>query len=289
MNHSMINSMVSMSGIQQKLDILANNMANLNTAGFKRKEATFEDILTNIKQQPQGFQKEGRLSPLGFNQGWGAKLSQVTTNFSQGTLRNTGLPTDLAIEGDGLFRVRVPDGDPTQPANILYTRDGSFTLSELGNDAQSVYLTTKEGNLVLNTAGDPIAIPNGDKMQVTEDGQVYSYSGSIPEEGSVYQGQIGVVRALRPQFLQQVGDNLFTLPASIAATQQEVDSIVQPLAAGSNLEKPIAIRQGFVEQSNVNLADEMTELMMVQRAFQLSSRALTSSDTMMGLANNLRT
>ncbi|MNT74198.1 Flagellar basal-body rod protein FlgG [compost metagenome] len=98
-----------------------------------------------------------------------------------------------------------------------------------------------------------------------------------------------MVRALRPQFLQQVGDNLFTLPASVAATQQEVDSIVQPLAAGSDLEKPIAIRQGFVEQSNVNLADEMTELMMVQRAFQLSSRALTSSDTMMGLANNLRT
>ncbi|MDF2927463.1 MAG: flagellar hook-basal body protein [Paenibacillaceae bacterium] len=288
MNHSMINSMVSMSGIQQKLDIMANNMANINTVGFKRKEATFEDILTSMKQQPQSFQKEGRLSPLGFNQGWGAKLSQVSTNFSQGTLKDTGVPTDLALEGDGLFKVRVADGDPEQPANTLYTRDGSFSLSVINGEPDSTYLTTKEGHLVLGKDNNPIVIPAGHKFMVDADGQVFSYNGSLPEEGSELQGQIGIVRALRPQFLQQVGDNLFTVPAGIAANQEEVDNILQPVEAGSDLEKPIAIRQGFLEQSNVNLADEITELLTVQRAFQLSSRALTSSDTMMGLVNNLR-
>lgn len=288
MNHSMINAMVSMNGIQQKLDILANNIANVNTVGFKRKEATFEDILTSIKDQPQSFEKEGRLSPMGFNQGWGAKLSQVTTVFTQGTLSNTGVSTDIAIEGDGLFKVRVSDGDPDQPASNLYTRDGSFSLAVMENDPDNVYLVAKGGQLVLDTEDNPIAIPNGDKLAVDEEGGIWSYNGSQPEEGSVYHGQLGLVRILRPQFLQQVGDNLFAIPATYAANQQDMEAIVQPLADDSELEKPVAVRQGFLEQSNVNLTDEMTELLNVQRAFQLSSRALSSADTMMGLINNLR-
>ncbi len=297
MNHSMINAMVSMNGMQQKLDILANNMANLNTTGFKRKEATFEDILNNVKEQPQSFRKEGRLTPLGFNQGWGAKLSQVSTNFQQGTLKDTGVSTDLGIEGDGLFRVRVPDGDPAQPANILYTRDGSFQLTRLDDtqaaaagmtDTGNLYLANQEGHLLLNENDNPIAIPEGDKIRVDADGTVWSYSGSNPEENAVEQGRIGLVRILRPQFLQQVGDNLFTVPEGIAANPQELAAIVRPIAQETGLDKPISVKQGFLEQSNVNLADEMTELMMVQRAFQLGSRALTSSDMMMGLANNLR-
>lgn len=288
MNHSMINSMVSMNGLQQKLDIMANNMANINTTGYKRKEATFEDILTNLRQQPQGFQQAGRLSPLGFTQGWGAKLSQVTTNFAQGAMKDTGIPTDLAIEGNGLFKVSVAGGDPNRPVNTLFTRDGSFNLSVMENDTANVYLTTKEGHLVLDTNNNPISIPNGYKVAVSPEGVVSAYNGSTPEEGSEVRGQLNLVRVLRPQFLQQVGENLFTIPAGAAANQQEIDNILQPVAAGSGLEQPIKVRQGFLEQSNVNLADEMTELMTVQRAFQLSSRALTSSDTMMNLANNLR-
>lgn len=289
MNHSMINSMVSMNGLQQKLDIMANNMANVNTVGYKRREATFEDILTNMRQQPQGFQREGRLSPLGFNQGWGAKLSSMTTNFAQGALQDTGNPQDLALEGNGLFKVRVANSDPNEPANTLYTRDGAFQLSVVENDPDNVYLTTKEGHLVLDTEDNPITIPRGYKFAVNADGLVTAYNGSVPEAGSQVRGQLGLVRVLRPQFMQQVGENMFTIPAGIAANPQEVNNVVQPVAAGSALEQPIKVRQGFLEQSNVNMADEMTELMMVQRAFQMSSRALTSSDTMMNLANNLRT
>lgn len=289
MNHSMINSMVSMNGLQQKLDIMANNMANINTTGYKRKEATFEDILTNMRQQPQGFQRVGRLSPLGFTQGWGAKLSQVTTNFAQGTMKDTGNATDLALEGNGLFKVRVPSGDPNLPARDLYTRDGAFELSVMENDPDNVYLATKEGHLVMGADNNPISIPQGYKFAVDADGIVRAYNGSVPEAGSEVRGQLSIVRVLRPQFLQQVGGNLFTIPAGIAANQQDINNILQPVTAGSTLEQPITIRQGFLEQSNVNMADEMTELLSVQRAFQLSSRALTSSDTMMNLANNLRT
>ncbi|WP_438447470.1 flagellar hook-basal body protein [Gorillibacterium sp. sgz5001074] len=290
MNHSMINSMVSMNGLQQKLDIMANNMANVNTVGYKRREATFEDILTNMRQQPQGFQREGRLSPLGFNQGWGAKLSQMTTNFAQGTLKDTGNAEDLALEGNGLFKIRVANGDPNQPANnTLYTRDGSFQLTRVENDPDNVYLSTKDGHLVLDAADNPISVPSGYKLSVTDDGRVYAYNGAVPEAGSLYRGQLGIVRVLRPQFMQQVGDNMYTIPAGVAATPQEINNVVQPVGAGSALEQPIKVRQGFLEQSNVDLADEMTELLMVQRGFQLSSRALSSSDTMMNLANNLRT
>ena len=105
MNNSMINSSVSMQSLQQKLDILSNNIANVNTNGFKKKEASFEDVLTNVKSQPEGFRQQGRFSPLGFNQGWGSKLVQIQTNLSQGPIQSTGNVTDFAIQGDGLFEV----------------------------------------------------------------------------------------------------------------------------------------------------------------------------------------
>lgn len=284
MNHSMINSMVSMQAIQQKLDVLGNNMANLNTNGFKRKEASFEDILTNIKQQPRGFQQDGRLSPLGFNQGWGAKLSQVQLNFSQGTLSNTGNPTDLAIEGDGLFEIAVQavdeQGNPV--SRTAYTRDGAFDFTVQANDPDRVYLATKEGHLVMGNNG-PIAIPKGYKAAIDGSGQVTAYNGSRPEEGGQVVGQIRVLRAIRPQYLQQMGTNLYTVPATV-----DPRNVLQDANANPSLEQPIAVRQGFLEQSNVNIADEMTQLTTTQRAFQLSSRALTTSDTMMELVNNLR-
>lgn len=292
MNNSMINSMVSMHGIQQKLDILGNNMANLNTNGYKRKSASFEDILTNIKQQPEEFKRllpDGRLTPLGFNQGWGAKLSQVQTDFSQGTLTNTGNPTDLAIEGDGLFEIKIQDPKGNAPAKTAYTRDGAFDFVVKASDPDNVYLATKEGHFV--TGKDPlgndieIAIPKGYKAVIDENGNVTAYDPSDPSNTNKIKkpGQIKLWRAVRPQYLQQLGTNLYEVPDNIT-----LGNVLQDANANPSFEHPIALRQGFLEQSNVNLADEMAELTTVQRAFQLSSRALTISDTMLDLANNLR-
>lgn len=286
MNHSMINAMVSMSSLQQKLDVIANNMANTGTVGFKRKEATFEDILTNIKSQPPGFQKEGRLSPPGFNQGWGAKLSLVQLNMEQGPLKETGVDSDMAIEGNGLFEIEhiTVDANGNNVTNIAYTRDGSFDLVVNPDDPDNLYLATKAGDYVRGTDNLPIRVPagNGYKMAVSAEGVVTAYKPG-DTEATEEVGQLKLLRVIRPQYLEQTGDNLFAI-----APGTNVGDVLQDANAATELENKPTVRQGFLEQSNVNLSDEMTDLIMVQRAYQLSSRAITSSDTMMGLANNLR-
>jgi flagellar basal-body rod protein FlgG len=288
MNNSLINSSVTMQAVQQKLDIIANNMANSNTNGYKRKEATFEDILTSVKQQPPGFQKEGRLSPLGINQGWGAKLSQAQLNLAQGTLAATDVSSDLALEGNALYEVTMNTvdevtGNPV--AKTVYTRNGSFQIAVNLNDPDNLYLETKEGNFVNDTKGQPIRFPKNLKMAVDDKGNVTAYNGNDRGIPPIQVGQLKLVRIVRPQYLQQIGENLFSLPGNLDNTNGQILQTVNP---GSTVESPVAVRQGFLEQSNVNLADEMTELIMVQREYQLNARAVTSADSMMNMANNLR-
>lgn len=287
MNNSMINSSVSMHSLLQKLDILSSNIANVNTNGFKKKEASFEDVLTNVQSQPEGFRQQGRFSPLGFNQGWGSKLVQIQTNLAQGPIQSTGSITDFAIQGDGLFEVAVSqvdaDGNPVfQPA---WTRNGAFSLTP---DADGgTVLTTKEGHFVTNSEGEPIRIPTGFRPVVEQNGTIYGYSEQDPSAAPLNLGQIKLVRVVRPQLLQDAGDNLYALPAGI--TEAEKANILQNVNPGLDTSNNrVTLMQGFLEQSNVTLADEMTDVVMVQRALQLNSRAITSSDQMMNIANNLR-
>lgn len=289
MNHSMINALVSMQGLQQKLDIIANNMANVNTTGYKRHEATFHDVLTTTMRQPETFQQAGRISPLGLTQGWGAKLSQIQVAMAQGSLSRTDEPTDFAIEGDALFEVIVSsvddNGQPVQ--RTAWTRDGAFTLRALPGDPDNVYLTTKEGHLVRGADDQPIRIPNDHRLRVDTDGTVTAYSELEPNMPPVAAGRLKLVQVVRPQLLRQLGDNLYTLPDSIDPALGEVvrDASADP---GNPEAAKLKVQQGFLEQSNVNLAEEMTELIMTQRAFQLNAKALTSADNMMYLANTLR-
>jgi len=285
MNNSMINSSVSMQSLQQKLDILANNIANANTTGFKKKEASFEDVLTNVKGQPEGFRQQGRMSPLGFNQGWGARLGQIQTNMAQGPIQSTGNQTDLAIQGDGLFEVAVSTvdagGNPVQqPA---WTRNGAFHLSP--DTTGNMVMTTEEGHFLMGTDGNPIRLPKNYRPAIDPDGRILAYNEIDHNQAPINVGQIKLVRVVRPQLLREVGDNLYSLPAGVTNT----DGILQNVnGTAANAADRVEVMQGYLEQSNVQLADEMTELVMVQKAFQLNSRAVTSSDTMMNLANNLR-
>jgi flagellar basal-body rod protein FlgG len=286
MNNSLINSSVSMHSLQQKLDIISNNIANVNTVGFKKKEASFEDVLTNVKGQPEGFRQQGRLSPLGFNQGWGAKLVQIQNVMTQGPIQSTGNVTDLAIQGDGLFEVAVSstdaNGNPTfQPA---WTRNGAFTLNP-DRATGNMVMTTEDGHFLVGTDNKPVMIPKNYRPQIAADGRIEAYNENNHTEPPVQAGQIKLVRVVRPQLLREIGDNLYSLPAGVTNTQDILQN-VNGIAA--NATDRVEVMQGFLEQSNVNLSDEMTELVMVQRAFQLNSRAITSSDTMMNLANNLR-
>lgn len=283
MNHSMISASVSMHSLQQKLDLLSNNIANVNTVGFKKKEASFEDVLTNIKGQQEAFRRQGRLSPLGFNQGWGAKLVQVQNNMAQGPIQSTNNPTDFAIQGDGLFEVAVSrrDENGNLTSRPAWTRNGAFNLSPSGTD---MVLTTKEGHYVVDSNNNPIRIPNGHRPQISADGTIVAYNEIDRSAPPIPVGQMKLVRVVRPQLLKEIGDNLFGLPAG-AAAQDILQTVNGPTA---NRADNVEVMQGYLEQSNVNLSDEMTELITVQRAFQLSSRAITSSDTMMNLANSLR-
>jgi flagellar basal-body rod protein FlgG len=287
MNHSLINSSVTMHGLQQKLDILANNISNVNTTGYKRKEASFQDVLTSVKQQPQGFQKEGRLSPLGYNQGWGSRLVQAQLNLAQGSLQATESPLDMAIEGNGLFEINSFSRDVNNNLvpHTVWTRNGSFDLRPSNDPAnRDMYLTTKDGEFVMGANNNPIRIPLNHHVQIQTDGKIMAYNNLDKNAAPIDAGQLKMVRVLRPQLLQQLGENLYNLPEGIANRQE----ILQTVDATNNTVDPITVRQGFLEQSNVTLADEMTDLLQVQRAFQLNARAITSSDTMMGIANNLR-
>lgn len=289
MNHSMINAMVSMQGLQQKLDIIANNMANIGTTGFKRKEATFHDVLTTTMRQPDTFRQAGRLSPLGLTQGWGAKLSQIQTIMAQGPLKETNQPYDLAIEGDALFEVVIPsvDGNGQPVRQTAWTRDGAFSLIAQPGDAENVYLATKQGHLVMNTDNQPVRIPKDHRLKVEPDGTIVAYSELRPDAAPIPAGRLKLVQVVRPQLLLHKGENLFALPDGIDPALGE---LLQEVSADANNPEAakVAVRQGFLEQSNVNLADEMTELLMAQRAFQLNAKALASSDNMMYLANTLR-
>lgn len=279
MNSSMINAMVSMNSLQQKLDLIADNMANLDTVGYKKKQASFEELLNTIKQQPETVNQPGRLTPLGFAQGWGSKLTAIQPNLSQGALSATGLPTDFAIEGNALFEVQVDDA-----GNRAYTRNGAFQLTVRANG--DTILTTDDGYPVLanmtdedgNIVQGSVVLPEGHTLQVDSTGMMRAVSS---DGTSIPLGSIRLHEVMRPAALTAVTDNLFIIADGI-----EVGDVVQ--AIEPNLENGIALHQGYLEKSNVELTDEIAELIIVQRAYQLAARALSSSDTMMGLANTMR-
>ncbi|MEI7025690.1 flagellar hook-basal body protein [Paenibacillus sp. y28] len=281
MNDSLINASVSLNGLQNKLDVLAHNIANSNTIGFKRKNATFHDIFTSTLNQPQGFQQQGRMTPLGLTYGWGAKLSQIQVDMSQGTLKNTDNPMDFAIEGEALFEVQRTGADGN--VQRTWTKDGAFSFSVNPANPEMVFLTTKEGNFVIDAASNqPIQIPRNNRIQVDADGNVMAYNEINRDEPPTAAGSLKLMHIIRPQLLDQVGEKLFALQNGV----NEADALTQ--VAGQVDLPQISVRQGFLEQSNAILANEMTDLITTQRAYQMNARAITSADMMMGIANNLR-
>lgn len=280
MNHSMITAMVSMSGLQQRIDGIADNLANANTVGYKRSDAAFEDVLTSVKQQPEAFRQPGRNTPLGFVHGWGSRLAGMRMDMAQASIKETGNPLDTAIEGNGLFEVIVPGtnaaGEPVnQPA---WTRNGSFRLSP---DGEGSLLINQDGYPVSGMDGRPIRIPAEYEVQIASDGTVTGKRVRDGIEETVPLGRLRMVEVVRPDLLQHAGNGLYSLPGGADPND---GTIVRVWGGAGGMQ----VRQGALEQSNVDIAVEMTDLLSVQRAYQLSARALSSSDTMMNLANNLR-
>jgi flagellar basal-body rod protein FlgG len=285
MNRSLIGATTTMQSIQQKMDVISNNLSNLNTVGYKRRGATFQDVLTSVYQQTQPFNKEGRMTPLGFPQGMGAKLGAIELSLEQGVLQNTNLPSDVAIDGTGLFEIERNTLDNEGNPQIAWTRDGSFQLVPDRNDPNQLILMTKMGDIVRSATDEPIRIPPNHAFTIDERGRVLAKDKAQSDAQPIQVGQLKLVRPIRPQMLSSIGNNLFGLPQGLA-----VDGILENMdLAADNENGRIAIRQGYLEGSNVNIAEEMVELVNAQRAYSLNSRVLSSSDTLMDLTNNLRT
>ncbi|MBR3771360.1 MAG: flagellar basal-body rod protein FlgG [Clostridium sp.] len=259
-----------MAAQQTYVDTISNNLANINTTGFKKDQAEFKTLLyQNIQQKTTDA--EGNPKPVGAQVGLGVRTAAITSQYAQGSLTATGNTTDLAIEGDGFFMVRLEDG------STGYTRNGSFKFM-VGNEGLT--LATAEGYPVLDNTGNPIVIPqNLSSSSITIDA-----SGRVcyPDADNNAQSigiQIGLAQFADPAGLEKnYGSILKETDASGVAVIETI---------GGTL-KNSKIHQGYLEASNVQAVDEMVNLIVAQRAYEMNSKAITASDEMLRQANNLR-
>ena len=258
------NSKSSMMAQQEKLDAISNNIANVNTNGYKKVSANFKDLLyesLDRKGYPVSADKAGK-SVL--QNGTGVRVGEWTRNNTQGDLVSTNLLTDLAIDGAGYFEVTQPDNTKayTRAGNFLTDSNGAI-VDEKGNRLSIVDNQGKN----INTANGPYKF-NRNNFTVDESGVVTFKQNNVEQQV----GKIKISNVIGDNSMISVGDSLYMLKPGA----QVIDS------------KDYSIKQGFLEQSNVDIASEMTDMIITQRAFQLSSSTLKTADEMWQMANNLR-
>jgi flagellar basal-body rod protein FlgG len=256
-----------MTAQQLNVDTIANNLANVNTTGFKKSRAEFKDLLYETLKRTNVYE-DGYGSPVPIQVGHGVRASATTKLFTQGNLQPTGNTFDLAIEGDGFFMVQRADG------TIAYTRDGTFKLSATDFDTT---LVTSEGDFVISADEDIMVINEGlRELSVAEDGTITG----INEDGEIETlGRIALVKFTNPAGLSSLGKNLFGATASSGEPQLMEDASDPGFGT---------ILQGFVEMSNVQVVEEMINLITAQRAYEVNTKAIQSADEMLSQANNLR-
>ncbi len=239
---------------QTQLDVVANNLANVGTNGFKRVRPVFEDLLYQTVRQPGAASTQQTTVPAGLQVGTGTRAISTVRNFGQGNLQQTGNPLDLAINGAGFIQVQMPDG------TTAYSRDGSLHL-----DAQGQLVTAN--GFAIQPA---ITIPaNAQTVTVGQDGTV-----SVTVAGTATAQTIGTLQLatfVNPAGLQALGQNLFQETASSGAPTTGA-----PGANGAGL-----VNQGYVETSNVNVVEELVNMIQTQRAYEINSKAVQTSDQML--------
>ncbi|MGV3465046.1 MAG: flagellar hook-basal body protein [Heyndrickxia sp.] len=276
MNRSMIVATNTLNQLQKKLDIISNNMANVDTTGYKKREATFSDLLfQQFNNQLDPAKETGRNTALGIRLGTGAKIAQSQMLLTQGNIKETERPLDIAFTNKNQF-MKVLTNENGQ-SEVRYTRDGNLSVSPVGNNEV----------MLVNNSGYPILDENNNMITFPANAASYTISnqGSLQvklDNGQTRSINLGVIAVNKPQFFEQYGDNLIGLPKDgVSGTNVFTNMIGQ---ARDN----ISIQQGALEGSNVDLGQEMTSLINVQRDYQFQSRAITISDQMMGLVNGLR-
>ncbi len=255
---------------QERVDIIANNMANIATTGYKSVRADFKDMLYETMQRPVQPQ-----DGLALERGHGVLLGATVKNFEQGTAQMTNNPLDFMLVGDGFFAVQG-----YEEGEILYTRDGTFAYSM---NEEGTHLVTPSGAYVLDREGAPINlgdISNAD-VEVDTEGKVFlvttvpGVDGAPPTTVYTEVAQLGIHTFMNRSGLEQTSGNMYV------ATENSGEATLEEI--------PITeVRQGMLEASNVDMAEEMTRLIRAQRSYSLASKALTTADEMDGKAISMR-
>ena len=248
---------------QTHLDVVANDLANVNTAGYKKVRADFQDLLYQINREPGTPVEPDSMIPTGIQVGLGTRVIGTTRMFGQGPLQVTENPTDIAITGEGFFQVTLPDG------TIAYTRDSNWKIDANGQ------VVTHDGYLI-----EPaITVPDDAvDFAVSQTGQVTVV---IPGAGNVEPeeiGQIELVRFINPAGLRAMGRNLFLETAASG----------EPVAGNPGDEGLGTLEQRVIEMSNVQVVEEMVEMIVAQRAYEANSKTIATADEFLRMANNLK-
>lgn len=245
---------------QTNMDVIANNLANVNTSGFKRDQAEFQSLLYQNQIQPGAQSTVNTQYPSGLDLGTGVRIASTKKIETQGNLQQTSNPLDLAINGSGYFQIMMPDGEQA------YTRDGAFQVNQNGQ------LVTADGYQVLPA----VTIPgNATSVTIGTDGTV---SATLPGSAQAQQiGQVQLASFINPQGLQPLGNGLFVQTNASGAPQ-----VGQPQNNGLG-----SVQQGYLEQSNVNIVESMVDLISSQRAYQLGTEVAKGADNEMSYLANM--
>ena len=247
---------------QSNLDVISNNLANVNTTGFKKQRAEFEDLMYQTERQPcMTSSGNNNMLPTGVQLGHGVRLTATARDFSQGNFQSTSNAMDMVIEGDGFFQITMPDG------TLAYTRNGAFKPDGNGN------VVTSEGYLL-----EPaIQVPEGSTdFGVSRDGivTITPAGQTTPQEI----GQITIARFINNAGLKSIGKNLYTETVASGA----------PVVGNPGDNNSGTIVTNFVEMSNVQVVDEMVNMIVAQRAYEMNSKAVTTADSMLEVAAGLK-
>ncbi|SDV46604.1 flagellar basal-body rod protein FlgG [Chitinasiproducens palmae] len=260
MNRSLYIAATGMNAQQSNMDTISNNLANVSTTGFKGSRAVFNDLLYQTVRQPGAASSEDTTLPSGLQMGTGVQQVASERLYTQGNLSQTGNSKDLAISGQGFFQVQMPDG------TTAYTRDGGFQTNQNGQ------LVTSAGYQVLPA----ITIPaTATSFTVSNDGVV-----SVTQQGSAATQQVGNITLatfINPAGLQALGQNLFAESASSGAP-----NVTVPGSNGAG-----TLSQGYTEASNVNVVEELVNMIQTQRAYEINSKAVQTSDQMLQTLSQL--
>lgn len=244
-----------------RTEVIAHNLANVSTSGFKRERAEFQDLLYENLKTPGTVGAQGNQQPVGIQVGQGVRTVATLREFSDGPLQRTDNSLDMAVEGQGFFQIRLPSGE------LAYTRDGSFKLDSQGRVVNS------DGYLM----EPPLSVPqNTTSITVSNDGNVSVITAGQQQPTEI--GRVTLANFINPAGLNAIGRNLFTQTAASG----------DPLIVTPGTEAAGTLSQGMLEMSNVEVVDEMVNLIATQRAYETNSKVIQAADEMLQVTANLR-